>query len=186
MEANVGRQSEYFMNHPKLSAYGEAVSAVKLCDESYDYVDCRIGYMSQEFLEIGCIQTTQGRLPEADNEVAMDARTLTKLGITVPKLGQTITLRYYENNDEYYDENRRTAEFVLVGVLENYTNVWNGGRNFSGALVTKECFETFDYEGMNAYIYKLAGSERHSDHTALHEEILSGAVWHNNSCSYCY
>ncbi len=186
MEANTSKQSENLMNHPLLSEYAEAFCAVRLCDEDFDYLNCYVGYMSPEFLEIGCIKPVQGRMPTADNEVAMDYKTLAKLGITSPKVGQEVTLRYYEKNSEYDEKNKRTEELVLVGILENYTNVWNGGRNLPGTLVTKQKYEAYGYEGLNAYIYKLTESERHGNHQAIYEEIAAETKINLRYNSYVY
>ncbi len=186
MEANVRSQSSYLVNYEGLTEDGEAFSAVRLCDEDYNLFNCYIGYMSPEFLEIGCIEPVQGRMPAADNEIAMDYKTLARLGITSPKVGQTVTVRYYEENEHFEDEAQRSQEFQLVGILENYTNVWCGGRNLPGAVVTKERYEQFGNMCMSAYIYKLKETNRHADHKAIYEELSENVNVNLKYNSYVY
>ncbi|MBQ4283046.1 MAG: ABC transporter permease [Lachnospira sp.] len=171
MEANVSKQSDVLKNHPKLSGYSEAYSALNLYDKNYNDNHCNIGYLSDNFLDMGCIDIVEGRLPQADNEVAMDWNTLSKHGITSPEIGQNVTIRYYEDN-KAFEGIPKLENMVLVGILEDYSNVWYRSSYIPGAVVTKEKYESFDNERMVVYLYQLAQSERHSDYRAVYEEIL--------------
>ncbi len=172
MEANVSEQSEALKNHPKLSGYAEAFSAMNLYSEYYNDNGSQVGYMSPEFVKMGCINLIEGRMPSADNEIAMDRNTLAKHGFSTPEVGQKVTIRYYEGN-EAYEGVELQDEMILVGILEDYSNVWYRSRYLPGALVTKEKYEALDNERMVVYIYQLAESERHADHKAIYEELLS-------------
>ncbi|MBQ4283047.1 MAG: ABC transporter permease [Lachnospira sp.] len=172
MEANVSVQSEALKNHPKLDGYSEVVSAVNLCNERFRENGSHIGYMSPEFIKMGCIDVVHGRMPEADNEVAMDWNTLSKHGYSSPEVGQTITIRYYEGNESASGK-RVEEEMTLVGIVEDYSNVWYRSDYLPGALVTKEKYESFGNNKITAYIYQLAESERNGDYRAIYDEILS-------------
>lgn len=174
MEANVSKQSEYFVNHPKLDGYAEALSAVTLYNDRDRATGSMVGYMSEDFLDMGCINVVEGRFPKADNEVAMDWNTLVNIGITEPSIGQTITIKYYEGNLWGKDKKVIQEQMVLVGILEDYSNVWYKSRHVPGALVTKSKYESFNYNCVTAYIYKLDDAYRNSDYRAIYEEILSG------------
>ncbi len=186
MEANVSKQSDYFVNHPKLDGYTEAMGAVTLYDEAGYTSGNMIGYMSKDFIKMGCINTVEGRFPKADNEVAMDWNTLVNIGITDPKVGQTVTIRYYEGNLWDKDKEVIKEDMILVGILEDYSNVWCRSEYIPGALVTKSKYESFNYNRITVYIYKLHDKYRNGDYRAIYNEILSGTKLKPTYNSYVY
>ncbi len=172
MEANVRQQTETLKNHPKLSDSAAAYCAVSLYNEQFNKNRTNLGYMTPEFIKMGCIKVAEGRMPKQINEVAMDRNTLSKHNILDPKVGQIITLRYYEDNEEY-EGTPVEEEMVLVGILEDYSNVWLRSSYLPGAVVTKEKYDAIGNNSITVFIYQLAKSERHGDHRAAYEEILS-------------
>ncbi len=173
MEPNTRKQSEYFVDNKYLAGYGEAQNAVKLYTQEGEETQCMAGYMTDEFIKLGCINTAEGRMPTADNEVAMDWNTLANIGITDPKVGQTVTIRYYERNEWSRDKECICEDMILVGILEDYTNVWYRGKYVPGALVTKARFDAFDNDAGSTYIYGLDKAYRKGDYAKIYEEIIS-------------
>ncbi len=180
METNTRVPNETIVNHPYMDGYCVAQSAVKLYDENWKSVNRYVGYMSPDFLKQSYIDIELGRMPSADNEVAIDWNTLLKLGYT-NELGQTVTLNYYDKNDIHNDDNQRQEEFILVGILESYTDVWKKGKNLPGVLVTKERYDVFDSNAQNMFIHRLSKNIKTDDYRLLYEQIKEQS---GSSCIY--
>ncbi len=85
-----------------------------------------IGTADSSFFELANLQLKTGRLPQKENEIAIEAKTLDGMGISY-ETGQTIELAIRKEDPE--DKNSKdtqeiTKTFVLSGVLENYTSYW--------------------------------------------------------------
>ena len=68
----------------------------------------------------------EGRQPENSGEIAMDWNTLLTLGYN-GEIGESINLKYCDNNSIGNKEKRNTKTYTLVGIYRNYTNIWNNG-----------------------------------------------------------
>lgn len=185
MEANTSKQSEYLMNNEYLSGYGTAYSAEKLYDEWYRSNKSYVGYLTEDFIRIGCIELVEGRMPESDNEIVMDRNTLAKHGIINPVVGQNVTLRYYEEG-KTSEETRRSEEYILVGILEDYSNVWQDSRYLPGALVTQSRYDKFNHTSLSTHIYGLSDELKHKDYKAIYEDISKAAHLNPVYNSYVY
>ncbi|MEY8310166.1 hypothetical protein AAK899_11695 [Erysipelotrichaceae bacterium 51-3] len=85
-----------------------------------------IGTADPSFFELANLQLKTGRLPEKENEIAIEAKTLDGMGISY-ETGQTIELTIRKEDPENknsQDTQEITKTFVLSGVLENYTSYW--------------------------------------------------------------
>lgn len=80
------------------------------------------GRIDRTLLDIGKLTLLDGRLPEAADEIAMEASFLTQLGDSY-ELGQTIvlTLVVPDGNEDWAE---LPCEFTLCGVVENYSAHW--------------------------------------------------------------
>ncbi len=170
METNTGKPNPVIVDNPLMDGYSVAESALKLYNAEWKLINRYVGYMSPEFLEQSYIDLEEGRMPKADNEIAMDWDTLLRMGITA-KLGQTVTLYYYEDNNEHKLDNRRQEDFVLVGILESYTDTWKRGKNLPGVLVTREKYESYDNNAQNMFIHKIRDNVKTDDYSLLFDNI---------------
>ena len=85
-----------------------------------------IGTADSSFFELANLQLKTGRLPQKENEIAIEAKTLDGMGISY-ETGQTIELTIRKEDPENknsQDTQEITKTFVLSGVLENYTSYW--------------------------------------------------------------
>ncbi|MCD7859652.1 MAG: FtsX-like permease family protein [Firmicutes bacterium] len=102
-----------------------------------------IGTVDDALQEMGRIVTLDGRLPEADNEIAIEARALSAMGYDYT-IGQKITLQIYLPKDG------KTVtileEFTLCGVVKDYTHLWEISESgltgsLNAALITESAAE---------------------------------------------
>lgn len=54
------------------------------------------------------------------------------------ELGQKVTINYYENDNINSDKGRLSATFTLVGILNNYTNIWQDGKIYQEQLLLRK------------------------------------------------
>ena len=76
-----------------------------------------IGYVDKDFLEMSNISMKAGHMPENKNEIAIEAYVLDLLGIDY-ELDQKVNL------DIHMDESVIHREYVLSGVINNYSSSW--------------------------------------------------------------
>ena len=107
----------------------------------YDYdkeTDEKIGFFTQDFIHAGNIKLDKGEWPKEDTDVAIDWNTLLKLNQGY-EIGDIITIHTYTgpSTDE---ENEVTKTYRLSGIIDSYTNIWQGGGNLPGIILTEnEC-----------------------------------------------
>ena len=174
METNTTVPNPAIVEHPLLDGYTVAESAMKLYDAKWQSYNLYVGYMSPEFLEQSYIDVEVGRMPQSDDEIAMDWNTLLKMGYS-SELGQTVTIHYYSDNNEL-DKSKRTSEnYVLVGILESYTDIWKKGNYLPGMLVTKERYDAFNNNGQNFFIHKLSDDVKTDDYKLIFDNIVENS-----------
>lgn len=84
------------------------------------------GTLDQNMMKVGGIVLDDGRFPQSDNEIAMEADALSSLGYDY-ELGQEISLQIsipYE--DEFLEVERK---YFLCGIIHEYSNLWVLNRN---------------------------------------------------------
>lgn len=148
----------------------KAESMVRIFDSDWNNTKLYVGSMTDDFMKQGRIRLAEGRMPEASDEITMDWNTLLKLGY-VGELGQKVTINYYENDNINSDKGRLSATFTLVGILNNYTNIWQDGKNIPGAIVTEERLKEFKCTIYNIYIYPFKDSVRTQDYANVYKKI---------------
>lgn len=145
-------------------------STVRIFDSDWNNTKLYVGSMTDDFMKQGRIRLAEGRMPEASDEITMDWNTLLKLGYE-GELGQKVTINYYENDNINSDKGRLSATFTLVGILNNYTNIWQDGKNIPGAIVTEERLKEFKCTIYNIYIYPFKDSVRTQDYANVYKKI---------------
>ena len=148
----------------------KAESTVRIFDSDWNNTKLYVGSMTDDFMKQGRIRLAEGRMPEASDEITMDWNTLLKLGYE-GELGQKVTINYYENDNINSDKGRLSATFTLVGILNNYTNIWQDGKNIPGAIVTEERLKEFKCTIYNIYIYPFKDSVRTQDYANVYKKI---------------
>lgn len=148
----------------------KAESTVRIFDSDWNNTKLYVGSMTDDFMKQGRIRLAEGRMPEASDEITMEWNTLLKLGY-VGELGQKVTINYYENDNINSDKGRLSATFTLVGILNNYTNIWQDGKNIPGAIVTEERLKEFKCTIYNIYIYPFKDSVRTQDYANVYKKI---------------
>ena len=148
----------------------KAESTVRIFDSDWNNTKLYVGSMTDDFMKQGRIRLAEGRMPETSDEITMDWNTLLKLGYE-GELGQKVTINYYENDNINSDKGRLSATFTLVGILNNYTNIWQDGKNIPGAIVTEERLKEFKCTIYNIYIYPFKDSVRTQDYANVYKKI---------------
>lgn len=77
-----------------------------------------IGNMNDTAMKLKVIKLTQGRLPKISNEIAIETKTLRKIGLDA-KLGETVKLQIKTSKGV------QERTFTLVGILSDYLDMWN-------------------------------------------------------------
>ena len=96
-----------------------------------------IGIADPSFFEMAGLKLKTGRLPQNENEIAMEAAVLDGMGISY-ETGQPIELIIRkENPDDRNDFEEITENFVLSGVIENYSSIWSGNGNLIRSFISQ-------------------------------------------------
>ena len=128
---------ESLSNHAAIESVGSMhLSGMVLSDDS---PIGGIGYLDEDLLEIGNITLLDGHLPETNNEIAIEAGTLNRLGMSL-MLGQQIPLSISNYDEAGNLLDCETQVFTLTGVIKNYSANWKSNSHW---LVT--CFVSKDY-----------------------------------------
>ncbi len=162
--------NEILSTHDYLCDPVSAKSSVELYDSEWNETKLHIGSMTDEFIKQGRLKLDEGRMPQNNDEIAMDWNTLLKLGYA-GEIGQEITIYYYHADKINYESERRSETYTLVGIFQNYTNIWQNGKMIPGALVTDDKLNDFDYKIDNLYLYGFKDSIRTSDYANVYKKI---------------
>lgn len=171
MEFSQETPNEELLKHPYLEEPTQAGTAAYIYDNTWKCTDYRIGYMTDAFMRQGNITVDKGHLPQNDNEIALDYNMLISFGYEA-ELGTTITLNTY--TDKYgTKEKGTTKDFILCGILNNYTNTWIKGSQCPTVIVTKSAYEEYHNTISNVYIYRLKDFVQAADYSEVYDGIKS-------------
>lgn len=96
-----------------------------------------IGIADPSFFEMAGLKLKTGHLPQNENEIAMEAAVLDGMGISY-ETRQPIELTIQkENPDDRNDFEEITENFVLSGVIENYSSIWSGNGNLIRSFISQ-------------------------------------------------
>lgn len=127
----------------------ESISAVG-CAETYALLSgtdekAYLGTVDEILQKTGRLALLEGHMPEQEDEIALEADILSSLGYDYV-IGQKIVIgEAYEGStaDGETDCVEMEQEYILSGVLKEYTNLWLSGQDISlpGAVITKKAAE---------------------------------------------
>ena len=105
--------------------YGSITICAKLQTDSGDEY---IGTMDEAVKDVGKIEMVDGRMPQGNDEIAMEADVLSELGYDYT-LGQKISFNVSGEVGPSETDEPVEAEctYTLVGVIKEYTRLWNIG-----------------------------------------------------------
>lgn len=170
-----------YYNAKKDNVLGEHIYLEKpklayVVNSIYDYdkeTDEKIGFFTQDFIHAGNIKLDKGEWPKEDTDVAIDWNTLLKLNQGY-EIGDIITIHTYTgpSTDE---ENEVTKTYRLSGIIDSYTNIWQGGGNLPGIILTEnECGNikhSNDIKQKNIAIYGMKNIIQESDYEAMFNKM---------------
>lgn len=180
------KENEIFANHPYLEEPAVAYSAVELYDDEFNELGISAGFMTHDFIKRGHITLSEGHMPEKDNEIVMDWNTMLKLGLEL-ELNQTITLNFYKDDEPFPKDDMLREEYVICGILENYTNIWEKNSWLPSILMTDSKASELNEKHSYVYIYPLKTYVRTDNYRELYDNMCSGTRGYlYNSSVYDY
>lgn len=154
--------------------------SVNVLNDDWQSTGFYVGSFSSEFLAQSHIKLDEGRQPENSGEIAMDWNTLLTLGYK-GEIGESINLKYYDNNSIGNKEKRKDKTYTLVGIYRNYTNIWNNGKQIPSAVVVDSELSQFNYDTRSIFLYPIKSSIKTDDYKAVFDSIKE-----KTSKSYTY
>ena len=154
--------------------------SVNVLNDDWQSTGFYVGSFSSEFLVQSHIKLDEGRHPENSDEIAMDWNTLLTLGYK-GEIGESINLKYYDNNSIGNKEKRNEKTYTLVGIYRNYTNIWNNGKQIPSAVVVDSELSQFNYDTRSVFLYPIKSSIKTDDYKAVFNSIKE-----KTSKSYTY
>lgn len=153
------RENEGIKKHPYIKSVYTAKTVTSVSDGSGSS-EIMIGTMSDSFMKMGSIKPEQGRLPESDDEIAMDRNSLNKLAQGTD-IGDDIVLG--------------SKEYTLCGIMNSYTSAWNDGKYLPGIIVTEHEADNISKETTYIYAYSLKNYINEQDYKNIAENIKQDA-----------
>ena len=144
--------------------------SVNVLNDDWQSTGFYVGSFSSEFLAQSHIKLDEGRHPENSDEIAMDWNTLLTLGYK-GEIGESINLKYYDNNSIGNKEKRKDKTYTLVGIYRNYTNIWNNGKQIPSAVVVDSELSQFNYDTRSIFLYPIKSSIKTDDYKAVFDSI---------------
>lgn len=154
--------------------------SVNVLNDDWQSTGFYVGSFLSEFLAQSHIKLDEGRQPENSGEIAMDWNTLLTLGYN-GEIGESINLKYCDNNSIGNKEKRNTKTYTLVGIYRNYTNIWNNGKQIPSAVVVNSELSQFNYDIRSVFLYPIKPSIKTDDYKAVFDSIKE-----KTSKSYTY
>ena len=154
--------------------------SVNVLNDDWQSAGFYVGSFSSEFLAQSHIKLDEGRHPENSDEIAMDWNTLLTLGYK-GEIGESINLKYCDNNSISNKEKRNDKNYTLVGIYRNYTNIWNNGKQIPSAVVVDSELSQFNYDTRSVFLYPIKSSIKTDDYKAVFDSIKE-----KTSKSYTY
>lgn len=161
------KENAELSSHPYLDESGKATIVNYEYNNKWEATDIKIGYMSDTFIRLGNITLEKGEFPDNDDEVAIERNTLIELNQGTD-IGQDITINTIIKGET--DTEKITKTYKLTGIIDSYTNVWEGGSNVPGIIVTENASKSIKRKSDAVYIYS-AGSYVDGDYCDIYEGL---------------
>ena len=137
--------------HPYLLTESSVTTGTNIVDEEGIPLQTYTGKVDENFKSLYEELLYEGRMPEQEDEVAVDISTLAVLGYSY-ELGQMVEI---STMDEDGVISSKTYE--LVGTLKNFSSIWKNAATHSlpSILLTDKAFEAYQTGGYTTYFYQL-------------------------------
>ncbi|SHJ61030.1 ABC transporter permease [Parasporobacterium paucivorans] len=139
------------------------------------------GYAEDSLIETGNIKLLDGRFPSAENEIAIEASALNRMGYSY-ELGQqiAITISHEDDNGENIS---RTHIFKLCGVVKNYSSFWKSdGHWLASFFVYPKFFD--EWQNTELYTFSEIEPEFAADVDSLSTLCLNQGYFTKNEFTY--
>ena len=114
-----GEKQRALAAHKKIREYGMRTICGVMLEPPFEKKHAEISWMDENCAKWSYISLKEGRLPQAEDEIAMDTQALEKLGIPV-EIGSEVTLAYnLVDGDNFIRQEGREDSFTLVGFWEH-------------------------------------------------------------------
>ena len=125
-------------DHPFIESKGKIQIYGVLAGSYMDNKQANIGTMDQTAWNLGHLQMLKGRLPENEQEIAMESGMLTALGYQ-GEPGEKITLNIVTTTEYQNDMVGKAYTYTLCGVIKDYQVNWDicNRNRFPTGIVTK-------------------------------------------------
>lgn len=138
------------IKHPYFASSGICLTGANLLNEKNEPAGICIGSIDKGLEKLGNITLYEGRLPESEQEIAMDLTSLSRLGFSY-ELGQNIRITL-QTEDGIIEK-----EFLLTGALKSFASNWKHHSSYPlpGCIVTEECLKQICEPSHATYFYQL-------------------------------
>ena len=125
-------------DHPFIESKGKIQIYGVLAGSYMDNKQANIGMMDQTAWNLGHLQMLKGRLPENEQEIAMESGMLTALGYQ-GEPGEKITLNIVTTTEYQNDMAGKAYTYTLCGVIKDYQVNWDicNRNRFPTGIVTE-------------------------------------------------
>ena len=139
------------LKHPYFSVESGCTTGVNLVDKDGKMLNIYSGKTDDKFDLLDGESIYEGRMPENDNEIAMDIASLALLGYHY-ELGQNISINYMD-----MDGNIQSREYVLVGTLKSIAEIWKVDNSYHlpSFFVSQKEFSYYEEGSFTTYFYEL-------------------------------
>lgn len=139
------------LKHPYFSVESGCTTGINLVDDEGERLNIYAGKVDNEFSLLDGESIYDGRMPENDNEIAMDIVSLALLGYHYD-LGQNIKVNYKD-----VDGIMHSKQYVLVGTLKSISEIWNTNSSYPipNFFVSDSEFALYEEGSYTTYFYKL-------------------------------
>lgn len=159
------------------SGYAHILGLLNSTDDEYFDSVC-VGWLDDTAEELANPQLIEGKMPSAENEIAVEKMALSKLGVNA-SVGDYITLNLKTQNGNETLDNSHSVTYKLVGILKNKAPYisFTSGVNMDGvpcAFVCKNtAVELGGREGLTCYARYYDNRETESNYKKLEDYLLS-------------
>lgn len=164
-------QADLLEAHPDVEALGRSIVLGLAENPELTGQSVEIRWANDIYAEHTFAAPTTGRMPEAENEIALDTLTLDRLGVP-HELGQTVTLEWRKNLNK---EETTTSTFTLCGFWEGNQSSYSSMAWVSRAYADKMTGGVFAADDSQVLGLYMVHVNLYSDHNidASMERILT-------------
>ena len=139
------------LKHPYFSVESGCTTGINLVDNEGRRINIYAGKTDSKFDSLDGESIYEGRMPEKDNEIAMDIASLALLGYHY-ELGQNITINYMD-----VEGTIQSKQYVLVGTLKSIAEIWkiNNSYPMPNFYVTNKEFSTYEEGSFTTFFYEV-------------------------------